>query len=227
MGTVEKISNQKNNIDERSKILMTLTGYLALYPHSKLDSAGLVLYTQALLNLGFTNNEISMAMNKLLLTSKFYPTVVEIVETIRELALIFVEEERVKDVDMAWMEVYQEVRRCFVYKKPHFSTPEIAETVKNLGWETLCSMTNAEVVRAQFERFYKIALKRNRDSQDNMLILHNAGNTRVRMMVKLIAERRMLVDGLAAESKSAAELLGTSETKPVTNRISPRSSKGE
>lgn len=188
---------QGNMCDEAKRIADTLIIYKNLYPASKIDDNGLLLYAVALVRDNYSLTEVRLAMERLSKTSKFFPALSEIIETIDSLERATTGEGD-KDFDEAWSEVYKEVKRCFIYSSPEFSTPEIAETVRNLGWDTLCNMQSDAVstVRAQFERFYKIALHRKKERESNTWLLHQAGNDAVRLIAERTAAKRSMIADL-------------------------------
>ncbi|MGE1061222.1 hypothetical protein NXG27_01035 [Megasphaera paucivorans] len=108
---------------------------------------------------------LDKAIKKLICTSKFLPTVAEIRETAEKM-ITKVNGTRQKDMNEAWEEVMEQVRICFVYQAPKFSTPEIAETVKSMGWRNLCMMETRQssTYRAQFRDTYKIACTRHSEN---------------------------------------------------------------
>lgn len=188
---------QDNMRDEAKRIVDTLIIYKNLYPASKIDDNGLLLYAVALVRDNYSLTEVRLALERLSKTSKFFPALSEIIETIESLERTTTGEGD-KDFDEAWSEVYKEVKRCFIYSSPKFSTPEIAETVRNLGWDTLCNMQSDAVstVRAQFERFYKIALHRKKERESNTWLLHQAGNDAVRLIAERTAAKRSMIADL-------------------------------
>lgn len=55
----------------------------------------------------------------------------------------------------AWEEVRTKVRRIGWYGSPEFSHPVVALTVNAIGWQVLCDMTNADVMRSNFIKLYE------------------------------------------------------------------------
>ncbi len=180
--------------EEAKAIADILIIYKSFYPSAKIDDKGLLLYAVNLVKDNYSLAEVKMAMERLSKISKFYPALSEIIETIESLERTTTGEGD-KDFDEAWAEVYKEVKRCFIYGTPHFSTDEIAETVKNLGWDTLCNMRSDDVstIRAQFERYYKIALHRKKERESNAWLLHLAGNDAVRLIADRVAARKSMI----------------------------------
>ena len=199
--------------EEAKAIADTLLIYKNFYPNSKIDDNGLLLYAIALVRDGYSTVEVKLALDRLSQTSKFFPSMSEIIETIESLQRVATGD-GIKDFDEAWAEVYSEVKRCFTYKEPRFSTPEIAETVRNLGWDTICYMQSDDVstVRAQFERYYKIAIHRKKEWESNIFLLHQAGNDKFRLLCERTARRRSMIAELEMlDSKAEKALNGAGE----------------
>lgn len=64
----------------------------------------------------------------------------------------------------AWAEVTEQSSNGGRSRSPEWSHPAIADTVRAVGWYTLCSSTNPEAMRAQFLRLYDDG-RRARDEQ--------------------------------------------------------------
>lgn len=98
-----------------------------------------------------TNEQFIYAVEVLVKTSKFAPTIAEI----REKALEYGREDELSSEE-AWMVVYEDVHRYGIYNEPHYEDWKL-ECAKNaIGWQTLCDMTEETkgVVRAHFMRMY-------------------------------------------------------------------------
>lgn len=210
--TEQELNAQKSLADAKA-VSDTLLIYKNMYPQSKLDDNGIFLYSISLVQEGYSFSEIKTAMDKLVRTKTFFPSLAEIIETIESLEKTVIGND-VKDFDEAWEEVYKEVKRCFIYTPPQFSSQEIEETVNKIGWDTLCNMQSDSVstVRAQFERFYKMAVSRKKEREQNMLVLHRAGNDTVRLIADRLAKRKSMIkelDKLNPSEKVKGLLEGT------------------
>ena len=201
----ENLSHEKMR-EEAKAIADALIICKSLYPGSKIDDSGLLIYAVSLVRDNYSLAEVKMAMERLSKTSKFFPALSEIIEAIESLERTATGTGE-KDFDEAWAEVYKELKRCSGYGMPHFSTSEIAETVKRLGWDTLCYMRSDEVstVRAQFERYYKIVLHRKKERESNAWLLHQAGNDTVRLIADRVAARKSLMSRLENMSLGETE----------------------
>lgn len=89
--------------------------------------------------------------------SKFLPAISDITDRLMEMKREWLGEEKYKDWAEAWCEISREIRRCSVYKKPSFSTPEIAKTVQCFGWDNICSANTSDmgVIRSQMKGIYE------------------------------------------------------------------------
>ena len=67
----------------QAEIIKLLTPYLSLFPHSKVDSLGLVIYAKSLTELSLA--QIEVAMLKLIRKVDFFPTVHQIFEEAKNL----------------------------------------------------------------------------------------------------------------------------------------------
>lgn len=76
------------------------------------------------------------------------------------------------DVDEAWAEVQQGIRRCgLVAGPPEWTHTAIAAVVRAIGWRELCMSDNPDVVRAHFLRMYAPAVERVVSDQRALLAL--------------------------------------------------------
>lgn len=99
---------------------------------------------------------LGAACKKLMLESKFLPSIAEIVETTRTVAGEVDEASRIKPWDEAWSEIEKAMYATPWGKTPTFSRPEIAVAVKRFGWRTLQETLADDMptVRAQVRRMY-------------------------------------------------------------------------
>ena len=166
-------------------IIKLLTPYLAVFPASKLDSAGLMLYARALISLPVP--VIDAAMVKLLQTHTFFPAVAEIFQEADAMEQHALEEATGKHLPTAaeaWMEVQHHVKRCGLYAKWEFSCQEVEQATKQFGKYELCMLETEAVntARAQFMRIYESVLKRGREKMENQRAL-SAMNPQHRAML--------------------------------------------
>ena len=83
---------------------------------------------------------------------------------------------------LTWAEAWKEIERQMVengiYGKPHFSMPEIEETVNAYGWRNLCETLAKDmgIVRAQLKNMYLEICNRKEEQRINSYVL---GNTKL------------------------------------------------
>lgn len=130
--------------------------------------------------------------NKLILTSKFLPTVAEIVAAAKSL----VEESngrRMKTWDEAWEEIKRVSHDVFIYGEPVWSTAELKAAVEAFGYKELCSVTEKDmaIVRAQIRQIYESVCARAKEKQVNEYVLSGNANkllNRVAETTKMLEE---------------------------------------
>jgi hypothetical protein len=69
------------------------------------------------------------------------------------------------DVDQAWGIVLEAIRRVGRYQPFPATHQAVKAAVDRMGWEDICNAENMEVIRAQFERFYRAELTREREAR--------------------------------------------------------------
>lgn len=156
--------------EHEKQIVMALTPYLVAFPQSKMTAEGLVIYAKALggLSLGALN----AAMMKLIKTSKFFPTIAEILEAAESLKQ-FASGQRLPTPAEAWAEVQHEAKRKYFYRPWELSCPEVEAAAKQFGKYELCTLKAEElgIARAQFTRIYDTIANRARDEAINREVL--------------------------------------------------------
>ena len=120
---------------------------------------------------------LSKVCRKMILESKFLPSVAEIVEASRSLIGSMDESQRVKPWAEAWQEIEHQLQTAFVYDKPVFSTPEIEKAVKCYGWHELCETPSKDfrIAKAQLRDMYSQVCARAKEESVNKFVL-GAGN---------------------------------------------------
>lgn len=173
--------------EEKLKIL---TAFLKLYPSSRLDKEGLTMYLLMLYDV--SAGELIVAMQEIARHSKFYPSVSEILDTIEALRGVVDPSRRVPSADEAWYEVTRQMQEAFPYKAPRFSTPEIAATVRNMGWRMICMTPTRDmnIVRAHFRDIYQNMLRRAQGEKETRAILASLPANKP-IILKLIAGKSM------------------------------------
>lgn len=67
------------------------------------------------------------------------------------------------DIDLALIELQEQIRRAGRDGAPKWSHPEIISAVKAIGWGNLCNSTSFDHVRGQFIKAYEAAVARMRE----------------------------------------------------------------
>lgn len=113
---------------------------------------------------------------KMLIEQRNIPAVADIIAAGRSL-VGEVTGERVKAFAEAWEEVQRNVKDCFVYAKPEWSTLEIALAVQSFGYKELCELPadQMQTARAQFRRIYEDVCARTMEKQTNDYVLDKTG----------------------------------------------------
>lgn len=133
---------------------------LASFPNAKATDETIGAYVRMLADLDYT--AASAAVERLLATSRFLPSIAEI----REASLtLHVGEQR--PGGEAWGEVLKAIGRYGYTRTPgvdfHFDDPVVAECVSALRWRELCDSENQEADRARFIELYdKLAAQQRR-----------------------------------------------------------------
>ncbi len=124
---------------------------MAAFPSNRASTQTSVVYERMLADLDWA--AANAAVERLLATSRFMPTVAEIRET--TMALTVGEQ---KPGGEAWGEVIRMIGAKGYMRLPgrdfEFSDPTIARCVSLMGWERLCSSENETADRARFTELY-------------------------------------------------------------------------
>lgn len=94
--------------------------------------------------------EANSAIENLLCTCKFLPSIAEI----REETFGLMHGERKTGAE-AWGDVLGAVSRFGIYRQPVFADPVVAYAVRQFGWENICNSENAQADRARFIDLYE------------------------------------------------------------------------
>lgn len=166
-----------NKLDtHQEKIIDVLFPYTVAYHNFKGDkdaiSNMMIIYAKALSN--FSLLQIDTALAKLLIKSKFFPTIAEIFKEI-ESVNGYLNNTEVKSADEAWIEVVNQISIAHVYKEPKFTSEAIKKAAHNMHWESLCNLKTDEVntARSQFMRIYNNIIEREKDKQINKSVIQS------------------------------------------------------
>lgn len=138
------------------------------------DGARIAAYVVTLADL--PTEILQAACKKLMLESRYLPTIAEIVAAAQNL----VGEKngnRLKEWGEAWREIQTAMLKEFIYGKPLWSTREIELTVKSFGWRELCCTLEDDMptVRAQLKRIYDSYCARSKEQTINGHVLQHTG----------------------------------------------------
>ena len=135
------------------------------------DGVRIATYTSVLTDI--PTDILSKVCRKMILESKFLPSVAEIVEASRSLIGSMDESSRMKPWAEAWQEIEHQMQECFVYAKPKFSTKEIETAVKMYGWHELCETPSKDmrIAKAQLRDMYREVCERSKEESVNKFVL--------------------------------------------------------
>lgn len=149
---------------ESAKLVAVL---LASYPGAKTTPRTSEVYERMLADLDYPT--ANAAVERLLATSRFMPSIAEI----REACMDLMHGDR-KAGGEAWGECISAIGRFGIYRTPGkdfvFKDPLVARCVAALGWENLCNSESQAADRARFIELYdKLAVTARRDENVNAL----------------------------------------------------------
>lgn len=135
---------------------------LGAYPATRMAPNTATVYERMLRDLDYP--AANAAVERLLATSKFMPSVAEIRESV--LSLTTGDQRPGGD---GWGDVLDAVGRWGVYRIPgrdfQFADPVVAQCVTSLGWEEICNSENQQADRARFIELYERHAKTTRQKQ--------------------------------------------------------------
>jgi hypothetical protein len=158
---------------ERPEILKLVSLALASFPNmqEKDPEPTVVIWEKFLKDIPYELAE--KALTKVIITSKFFPTIAEI----REAAMSFSTSE-LASPEEAWGEVRKyitsgtnSIRFQYAGERPTWSNPIIEKTVDQIGLREMFESENQEYLRSQFMRIYEA----NFDREKNDVINKRAG----------------------------------------------------
>jgi len=131
---------------KRSDCLALMTLLTAAYPRQELSQETTEVYVQYLQDLEL--KAARAAIDRLVATSEWFPTVAEIRRVVAELVC------QLPSPESAWVEVMRELNRCHEYERPEWSCDLVREAVGAVGWRRMQMSENLSVERGQFLRIY-------------------------------------------------------------------------
>lgn len=135
------------------------------------DSNRLTIYTKMLKDI--PSSALEKVCRKLMLESRFLPTIADIVSATKSLMGTADEAQRTREWDEALAEIERAMQRTPWGSYPVFSRPEIAMAVESFGWYNLqtCLAEDINTVRAQLRRIYEDVCKRTAERGHNEYVL--------------------------------------------------------
>lgn len=152
---------------KRSEILGVLFGAFG----QASDSNRLIIYIKMLKDIPVS--ALEKVCRKLMLESRFLPTIADIVGAAKSLLGTADDDKRIREWDEAWAEIERAMQRTPWGSYPVFSRPEIAIAVESFGWYNLqtCLAEDINTVRAQLRRIYEDVCKRTAERGHNEYVL--------------------------------------------------------
>lgn len=168
-------------MNKETQTLKILAAYLEAFPHSRMEPNGLVIYAKALSC--YPAEVVKKAMDKVIITSKFFPSVAEIVENIESVTGYAQGKKELSEAE-AWESAMKTIREHGIYSREpwEFENSHIEKAARMFGLYELAmlEMSEVNIARAQFTRFYRSVVDQARDDSRNQLVLSGNG------IVKLI-----------------------------------------
>lgn len=132
------------------------------YPNLKITKDTLDLYARALSDIDF--GALNAAVLKCINTCDYFPSIARIRAEASNMVDV-ANGTKIKSADEAWNEVITQIQEAFIYKKPVFSTPEIEQAARAMGWRDLCETQSDTigVARGQFLKLYDASCKRRKE----------------------------------------------------------------
>jgi hypothetical protein len=140
---------------QRSEAAKLVAILAAAYRDAAISDATADVYESMLLDLPFP--AVQAAIQRLVCTSKWLPTIAEI-----RAAAADQERGPVRKGVEAWGDVLAEIRRTGAHGVPSFVDPLVADCVNAMGWRGLCLGDNEAADRARFAELYDALAARGR-----------------------------------------------------------------
>jgi hypothetical protein len=157
--------------EETLEKIRILGKYAALIPNNHMSKDNFIMYADILSD--YSHEELEAGLRVIVRTDTFYPSIARIreaIEGLRDTA----NDTHVADENEAWGELMREMRaKACTDKPPVFTRPEIAETVRNLDWNTIsrCEESDLPTVRAHFRMAYQATCKRMKEQSTNKEVI--------------------------------------------------------
>ena len=184
-----------SDLKHETKIADMMGFYQKAFPvQTRLDGDGLVLYAKMLSR--YTIPQLRAAMDKIILTCKYFPSIAEICEAVESLTEhVSTGGKGIPTADEAWNEMIRQANWRNDTQKWEFSTPEIAQAVTMFGRQKVFEMLDADIAihKAQFRKSYEAVLSRAKERKVNNAALENS--KMVNIVDKLAARSTLTLEG--------------------------------
>lgn len=156
---------------KQQQICKILRPLIYAFPNSKITKQTIITYSIALSDLSVKelNASVFKCMNVCL---DFFPSIAKIREEAKSVMNTAVGSE-IKTIEEAWQEVQEKMRSWSVGRPLEWSTPEIAEAVKLVGFRNMCCSEKISVQQAHFIKHYENLVNRKNSDSINIEILLN------------------------------------------------------
>ena len=145
-------------LNEAKRLLATVTAAFPNYQDRNLAMTARI-WQVALSDLD--PRDVNLAITKLLMTQRFFPTVAEVREAAENLSPL-----AHPSPEEAWAEVNAHLCRS---NTAPYTDPLIVKAIAGIGWNTIAMSENVGVERAHFMRFYETMVKKEREERTNII----------------------------------------------------------
>lgn len=156
----------------RGEIVALVTLATAAYPSAQSKDPEPVVTAWALMMPDIPFAVARAAVIKVCRSSKFFPSIAEIVEASHELDP---KKEKLPTAAEAWEEVGRLIRNVGPYRQPRYSCDTVRRAAQSVGWLQLCTGNNPEADRAHFLRLYESMCGRLKENNENETALELSG----------------------------------------------------
>jgi hypothetical protein len=144
---------------KRSEVAQLVVLLQAAYPNFTMSEGTTSVYESLLHDVEFATAKA--AVERLICTNRFMPTIAEIRET-----CVLVKHGSKRTGAEAWGDVGIAIRKFGSYRQPKFEDQAVAQAVKCLGWRNLClGSSNESADRARFCEIYDSITRRERENE--------------------------------------------------------------
>lgn len=155
---------------QHSEALIIIAKIQAIWPKDEMSEPTIREYATSIEHL--SPAVAAMTLEALKVECKWKPSVAEFLQR----AAIVVPPDRIPDIDEAWAEVREQIRRVGSKRgmlnfatnepwEPMWSHPLVGRIVDNIGWKALCESDNEVAYRAHFIRMYEPRIVEGRREQ--------------------------------------------------------------